>query len=109
MSGFNTFNVDNMYRMFGECDSLTSLDLSGFDVSKVTNIDDMFNSCHSLRTIYCEDSSTVWGLFEYSDNMFFGCESLIGKDGSSEIAFDDLKTDSSMAKAASLGGYFTPK
>ena len=109
LSGFNTFNVDNMYRMFGECDSLTSLDLSGFDVSKVTNIDDMFNSCHSLRTIYCEDSSTVWGLFEYSDNMFFGCESLIGKDGSSEIAFDDLKTDSSMAKAASLGGYFTPK
>lgn len=109
LSGFNTFNVDNMYRMFGECDSLTSLDLSGFDVSKVTNIDDMFNSCYSLRTIYCEDSSTEWGLFEYSDNMFFGCESLIGKDGSSEIAFDDLKTDSSMAKAASLGGYFTPK
>lgn len=109
LSGFNTSNVENMYRMFGGCNSLISLDLSGFDVSKVTNIDDMFNSCNSLKTIYCKDSSTEWGLFEYSDNMFYGCASLVGRDGSSEIVFDDFKTDSSMAKAASLGGYFTAK
>ena len=37
--------------MFGECNVLTSLDLSAWDTSKVTNIYKMFTGCSALKTI----------------------------------------------------------
>ena len=42
--------------------------------------------------------------------MFCGCTALVGRDGSARVALSDVDVDdSSMAKAASLGGFFTPK
>lgn len=39
---FDTSGITDMNRMFAECSSLESLDLSRFDTSKVTNMHQMF-------------------------------------------------------------------
>ena len=41
----DTSNVTNMWYMFRECSSLTSLDVSNFDTSKVTEMVTMFCEC----------------------------------------------------------------
>ena len=40
--------------------------------------------------------------------MYYGCESLVAG-LAIQKGFDEFRTDSSMAKAASLGGCFSPK
>ena len=40
-----------MSYMFGECSSLTSLDVSNFDTSNVTNMDFMFCDCPAWNTV----------------------------------------------------------
>jgi len=136
VSKFDTSNAINMENMFAKCSSLTSLDVSGFDTSKVSYMDEMFSfltltsldlsgfdtselvvtdgmfrGCKNLKTIYCRDNRDVWK-FGYSasgDGMFDSCNALVGSDGRSEIAYNKKKTGLSMAKAAGMGGYFTPK
>ena len=51
INNFNTGNVTNMEKMFGECNELLYLDLSNFNTSKVTNIEYMFFKCYKLREI----------------------------------------------------------
>ena len=51
LKGLDTSNVTNMYYMFDECASLTSLDLSNFDTSNVTNMIYMFDDCASLTSL----------------------------------------------------------
>ena len=76
----HTENVTDMRRMFQNCSSLTSLDVSGFNTEKVTYMMYMFSDCSSLTTIYCDKNwDRIWGL--YSTGMFFGCESLVGGKG----------------------------
>ena len=117
LSGFDTSNVENIEFMFWKCYLLTSLDLSGFDLSKMayegysgSGLDGMFEDCGKLRTIYCADSTTDWSSIGEADSIFFGCFALVGEDGATQVAYsDDSVDDISMAKSASLGGYFTPK
>ena len=108
VSGFDTSNVTFMFRMFGGCANLTSLDVSGFDMSNVTDISYMFDHCSKLKTIYCKDSKTNWSK-RNGENVFFGCDELIGADGDAQIAFNFNSVDSSKAKSASLRGYFSTK
>ena len=136
MSGFDTSKVESMQEMFADCSSLTSLDVSGFDTSQVLYMDEMFSfltltsldlsgfntfelqvadgmfrGCKNLKTIYCQDNRDVWkfGHSASGDGMFDSCNALVGSDGRSEIAYNKKKTGLSMAKAAGMGGYFTPK
>ena len=51
VSSFNTSNVTDMNYMFGECSALTSLDLSSFDTSNVTDMSYMFDGCNSLTSL----------------------------------------------------------
>jgi len=51
MEYLNTSNVKDMYNMFNDCSSLTSLDLSSFDTSNVTKMGRMFCSCRSLTSL----------------------------------------------------------
>ena len=44
----DTSSVTDMNYMFGDCDALTSLDLSTFDTSKVTDMNYMFGYCSAL-------------------------------------------------------------
>ena len=109
LSSFNTSNVTNMQRMFDNCNLLEVLDLSGFDTSGVTDFSSMFFSCSRLMTIYCEDNTTDWSSIQNGNMVFAYCNNLTGRDGNLEIPFSSGQTDKSMAKAAGLGGYFTPK
>ncbi len=52
----NIYNLDtkmvtDMNRMFCNCNSLTSLDLSNFDTSNVTNMRLMFSDCENLSSV----------------------------------------------------------
>ena len=47
----DTSEITNMYAMFYECSSLTTLDLSSFDTSAVTSMVSMFSGCSSLTTL----------------------------------------------------------
>ena len=51
LSNFDTLNVTDISCMFYECSSLTSLDVSYFDTSNVTSMNGMFNGCSSLTSI----------------------------------------------------------
>ena len=51
LSSFNTSNVTDMSRMFGNCTALTSLDLSSFNTSSVTDMNYMFGNCGALTSL----------------------------------------------------------
>ena len=78
VSNFNTSNVTDMCEMFSECTSLTSIDVSNFDTSNVTDMCDMFYVCTSLTSIDVSnfDTSNVTDMF----GMFCECTSLTSVD-----------------------------
>ena len=108
MDDLDTSNVTNMSQMFKNSSSLTSLDISGFNTSNVTNMNYMFENCSALTTIICADHPVGWNPSS-AVGMFKGCTGLIGTEGELQVDYDSSKLDASMAKPASLGGYFTPK
>ena len=77
--------------MFGNCNSLTSLDLSSFDTSHVTDMQYMFGSCNSLTSLDLSSFDTSQTTNMYA--MFYNCNSLISLDLSN---FDMSKVTSTM-------------
>ena len=74
LSNFNTSNVTDMQYMFCDCASLTSLDLSSFNTSNVTNIRWMFSTCFNLTSLDLSNFNTSKVInMEY---MFSGCTAL---------------------------------
>ena len=73
-SKFNTSNVTSMNSMFGECESLTSLDLSIFDTSNVTDMNCMFRGCSNLSSL--DLSTFITSSVTDMSYMFYGCRSL---------------------------------
>ncbi|MBP5456495.1 MAG: BspA family leucine-rich repeat surface protein, partial [Paludibacteraceae bacterium] len=51
LSSFNTANVTDMFSMFYDCKKLTSLDLSSFNTANVTDMSYMFASCSALTSL----------------------------------------------------------
>ncbi len=70
----NTSNVTNMSRMFYNCESLTSLDVSKFNTANVTNMSNMFFDCSSLTTLNLSSFNTA--NVTNMTGMFSGCSSL---------------------------------
>ncbi len=70
----DTSNVTDMSKMFYDCTSLTTLDLSNFNTSKVTDMIGMFEACSGLTTLDISnfDTSNV----ENVSSMFDGCSNL---------------------------------
>ena len=112
-----TCNLDvsqttDLLSMFGQCQSLTRLDLSTWDTSRVTNFRSMFNGCSKLTTIYATDSFKTSAIAEGNDvNMFSGCTSLVGGAG---LTYDESRTHAGYAQIDSVRagggrkyGYFT--
>ena len=65
----DTSNVTDMNYMFGECYSLTSLDLSSFDTSNVTDMIGMFSGCSALTSLTLSSSffnSSAVTAFDFS-------------------------------------------
>ena len=77
----NTSQVTNMFRLFGNCERLTSLDLSNFDTSNVTSMSNMFFYCSSLTSL--DISSFNTSKVMNMGSMFFYCNSLTSLDISS--------------------------
>lgn len=79
---WDTTSLTHAQQTFSGCSSLTELNLSSWDTSKITHFNDMFNGCTKLKTIYVSDKWTASALSSGQDaNMFAGCTSLIGGDG----------------------------
>ena len=97
---WNTANVTNMSHMFYECNSLTSLDLSYWDTGKVANMNRMFEDCSALKTIYVNSIFNTEAVTD-DENMFYGCDSLVGMAGT---AYDIEKTDKNYAVIDGIDG-----
>ena len=106
LSHFNTSKVTDMGGMFSNATSLTSLDLSSFNTSKVTNMGWMFNQCSNLRTIYVGNGWSTAAVTS-STNMFSGCTSLVGGQGTTYNASNPKdKTYAHIDGGTSNPGYF---
>ncbi len=108
VSSFNTAKVTNMYAMFGDCPKLTSLNLSHFNTEKVTDMSLMFHDCSQLQTIYVGDGWSTAAVAN-SSNMFYGCTSLVGGQGTTYNASYVDKTYAHIDGGPSNPGYFTAK
>ena len=97
--GSNTSNVTNMFMMFGNCEALTSLDLSSFNTSKVTYMGQMFSGCKGLTslTLSSFDTSHVTDMYQ----MFSVCSGLKSLDLSN---FDTSKVNRMVNMFSSCSG-----
>ncbi len=98
LSHLNTSNVTDMGYMFYNCINLTSIDVSGFDTSKVDDMAGMFNNCSSLTILDVSHFNT--SKVERFNYMFKYCSSLTSLDVSN---FDTskIKESYSMFRACS--------
>jgi len=102
---FDTSQVEAMYNMFEYCQSLTSLDLRFFCMKSVKSISGMFRYCNQLTTIYSTNDWTILANVQGSDNLFEGCTSLVGGNGT---AFSgDWSISSACLDKPDHPGYFT--
>ena len=74
IENWDVSKVTNMYRLFYDCSSLTSLDLSNWDTSSVTDMGYLFYKCSSLTSIDLSnwDTSKVTDLqytFRYCSSL----------------------------------------
>lgn len=78
VTDWNTSKVTDMEWMFLWCNSLTNLDVSNFDTSNVTNTNRMFEDCFLLSNI----DVSRWNTSKMDDvaGMFNGCKSLTSLD-----------------------------
>lgn len=108
IENLKTPNVTDMYGMFWECWSITSLNLSSFYTESVTDMGSMFAGCRSLTTISVSSGWSTSSLFASGSlGMFEGCTSLVGGEGTT---YDSSHTDASYAHidgGSSNPGYLT--
>ena len=74
LSNFNTNKVTDMSHMFYKCSSLTSLNLSNFNTNKVNNMSYMFSNCSSLTSLNLSNFNT--NNVTNMSGMFSNCSSL---------------------------------
>jgi surface protein len=91
--------------MFGNCTSLTTLNLSNFNTANVTNMSYMFSSCTNLTTIFV-NSSWIIDPNTTSTKMFYNSTALIGGYGTH---YNVSHVDATYARIDAPGtpGYFT--
>ena len=94
-------------KMFSGCTSLKVLDLSSFKKSSNYTMREMFSGCSNLQTIHVGKG---WQTASFDDaaaqNMFYGCTSLVGGNGT---AYDASYVGKEYARIDTEGtpGYFT--
>ena len=107
MENFVTSSTTNMVYMFDCCPSLATIDATYFDTAKVTAMDSMFCGCLSLTTIYASDSFVTTATTSSMD-MFYGCTSLVGGEGTAYSSGNPAdRTYARIDGGASAPGYFT--
>ena len=85
LSGWDTGEVTDMSSMFDGCVSLTALNISGWDTGELTNTQGMFENCVNLKFIYV---GAGWSTTKVTDGvaMFFGCENLPNWDYTTDVS-----------------------
>ncbi|MBQ6768028.1 MAG: BspA family leucine-rich repeat surface protein [Prevotella sp.] len=78
---FDTSDCRSFYGMFVGCSSLEELDLSNFDTSKVDETRFMLADCSNLVSVYVGSGWSTDRMYGGYD-MFTGCTSIVGQDGS---------------------------
>ena len=68
-------SLESASRMFADCSSLESVDLSGLDTSEVKDMDGMFEDCSSLKSVDFSDLDT--SKIGNMSRVFYGCSSLV--------------------------------
>ena len=116
LNNVKTEHITSMSRMFANCTSLKTLDLSNFDTEnlKTTSLSSfdsgMFYNCKLLTTIYVGSKWDLTNVEPYrSMYMFYGCISLVGGEGTT---FNSSHQDSEYARVdggESNPGYLTLK
>ena len=106
VSGFNTDNVTNMAGMFVGCWKLESLDVSHFNTAKVTDMTNMFVGCQSLKSLDVSNFNTA-KVIDMND-MFDYCKSLESLDLSSFTFNGNMDTDRMMTQCTSLKSLTIP-
>ena len=74
VSGWDTSNVTDMYRAFMNCSSLTNLNVSEWNTGKVENLNAAFSGCGSLTTLDVAKWNT--GSVTNMSSMFYNCPNL---------------------------------
>jgi surface protein len=78
LRGLDTHSVTDMGSMFYYCNELNRLDLSGWDTNNVTNMSSMFYECRALSDIDCSGWNT--NNVKNMSQMFYRCEALTNLD-----------------------------
>ena len=78
VSHFDTKKVTTMRGLFAGCSEVPSLDVSHFDTRNVTNMADMFSSCSSLTALDIRNFDTQKVTDMYA--MFWDCQELTSLD-----------------------------
>ena len=79
LTSFNIDNVTDMSYMFSEMKYISSLDLTSFDFQNYPKLLDLFVNDTNLTTVYVNQDLPT------SDNIFSGCTSIIGGEGTKYI------------------------
>ena len=103
LSSFNTAAVTNMEYMFYNCSGLTSLDLSSFNTAEVTHMFYMFGGCSGLKTIYVSDAFTT-NKVGFGSGIFTSC---VGLKGATSYNSDKTGIDMANYKDGYFKTYFT--
>ena len=110
LSSFNTQNVGYMDYMFSECEKLEVLDLSSFSTARLGSTICMFEGCKKLKTICVGDGWDEDDIIAgASRDMFNGCTSLVGCQGTTYDASHVDKTYAHIDGGASNPGYLSEK
>ena len=105
---FNTANVTDMRYMFYYCSSLTSLDVTHFNTAKVTNMRYMFYNCKVLTSLDVTNFNTV--NVTNMSSMFASCMALTTIYVSDKFVTDKVTKGSSMFNNCNnLKGFISSK
>ena len=105
---FNTANVTDMRYMFYYCSSLTSLDVTHFNTAKVTNMRYMFYNCKALTSLDVTNFNPV--NVTNMSSMFASCMALTTIYVSDKFVTDKVTKGSSMFNNCNnLKGFISSK
>lgn len=114
LSGLNAPNVSKMNSMFQGCSALTTLDLGYLyntytknrKTTTAATTNSMFEGCSNLKSIFVDDRKWSQRIERGGANMFRGCNSLVGEDGTIIIDCDEknLKNNAIIYAHTNAGG-----
>ena len=93
-------NLINIKKIFYDCSSLISLNLSNFNTNNVTNMSYMFSNCYSLKTLNLSNINT-YNVTNMS-SMFFKCSSLASLDLSNFNTYNVTNMSNMFEKCCAL-------